>query len=251
MQEGQYAQYPRPPKGEIDFGVISEAFQMVIKNPVPMMAASFFGYFLPLCITYAVTIYVEFQLGFFSPVANQDPMVELEKMGKLYAVQFPMLIGQGIILAPFGYAITVMTLKLVRGESITFKDAFCGFPKFFQSLGGVVLPYILTTLAIVACCIGAPIVGGLLMLTLPMMIDQNMSIGQAMSTSFAKLRPHIWMAMLLFICYAILSTLGAMACLVGAIFTFPLYFIVPALVYRDFTAGTVQVQAPRSDFNES
>jgi|GEM_PF-3403028 len=237
MQEGQYTQYPRPPIREIDFGVVSEAFQLIFKHWQPMLTASFLGYFIPYCAIQVLSIVVQYQLVMLSPTASSDLSTMVDKIGPFFGMFILASIGLGFIIAPFGYAITKMTLKSARGEPVEFSDTFCGFPKLGQSIVTVVGTYLLAGVGIFACCIGLPIVGGLLMFTLPLVIDKGMSPIEAMRTSFEMLRPHIWMAMLLFIVYTILYGIGALACLVGLIVTFPLYFVIPALVYRDFTMG--------------
>ena len=125
MQEGQYTQYPRPPIREIDFGVVSEAFQLIFKHWQPMLTASFLGYFIPYCAIQALSIVVQYQLGMLSPNATPD----FAELWQFLGLEILASLGLGFIIAPFGYAITKMTLKSIRGEPVEFSDTFCGFPK--------------------------------------------------------------------------------------------------------------------------
>lgn len=249
MEPGQYAEYPRGTRGEVDFSVIGEAFQVIFKHPGPMLTASALGYFIPLCITYVVTLTMEFQMGMFSPTASQNTEEMLSKMGQLYAVQIPLTLVMLGCMAVFGTSLVKMTLKSLRGETVEFSDVFSGFQMALPALGVVFLSALAGTVGVLACCVGSLLVYGLLMLALPYMVDQKMSVIDSMKASWQTMRPHMWIGMLLFLVYSLVMSLGAIACLVGVLVTFPIYYVVPTLVYRDLAMPRAPLAPANPDYS--
>lgn len=247
MEPGQYAEYPRGTRGEVDFAVIGEAFQLIFKHPGPILVASALGYFLPICVSYAITLVMEFQMGLMSPTASTDMSQLMSKMGQLYAMQIPMMIGLLLLMSIAGASLTKITLKSIRGEQVDFSDAFSGLPMALPAIGLTILSMIAGAVGVLACCIGSLLVYGLLMLSMPYMIDQKLSVIEAMRRSFETMRPHMWIGMLLYLVYSLVMSLGIFACVIGVIVTFPVYYIIPTLVYRDLAMPRMPV-APSPEY---
>lgn len=77
-------------------------------------------------------------------------------------------------------------------------------------------------------------IAGRLMLTFPLVVDGGQKATAAIRNSWVALRGQTVRAMSFSTLAVILSLLGALLCGVGLVFTFPIYFVAVALVYRDF-----------------
>src|ERR1051325_9617773 len=89
----------------------------------------------------------------------------------------------------------------------------------------------------ILCVIPAFIAQGILMLAEPLIVDQRMGVFESVSRSWAALREDMLMATLFHIVLGIVAGIGAVACGVGILFTFPLLPLGIAIVYRDFFLG--------------
>jgi hypothetical protein len=74
---------------------------------------------------------------------------------------------------------------------------------------------------------------GLLFFTLPLIVERRLGVIDAMKLSFETTRPNMWMFMLFAIVVHLLAGLGGLACGVGALATYPLYFLISAAAYKD------------------
>lgn len=151
-------------------------------------------------------------------------------------------------------------LKLVRGEQAGIGDAFSGFANgFWRLCGTFILMLVLIYLCLVPFGIYAfytlggsgghlgPlfwILGGVLMLAmlyvavcfsfaLPLAADLELGPWDALRTSW-RVVSRRWFTMLgLMIVGVVLSMLGVFACLIGVIFTMPLFYLVTLYAYED------------------
>ncbi len=138
-----------------------------------------------------------------------------------------------------------MALRQIRGEPIAVGDIFT----VTDVIGPLAVAAILVTLAqyvaICALCIGFFIVGGLLMFTVPLVVDRRMSAVEAMGESWNALKGDIIMATLFFfVVQIVFPIVGACACCIGYLFLFPLVPLSTALLYRDFFLGGMQPASP-------
>jgi hypothetical protein len=136
-----------------------------------------------------------------------------------------------------------MALKQLRGETIAVGDMFA----MTDRLGPVILGSLLYGLAVsvgaIFCYLPGLILGALLMFTIPLIVDRRMDPIEAMKLSFETLKGDVVMATLFFLVCMFVGQIGGIACGIGALFTYPLFFLSIALAYRDFflptTGGTV------------
>ena len=78
------------------------------------------------------------------------------------------------------------------------------------------------------------------MFTFPILAQRDVTATEALKQSFYLLKKHWLMASLLYLVFAICSFLGCCALCIGLLVSLPLMYVVPTLVYRDFTMGRGQ-----------
>ncbi|MGH9799453.1 MAG: zinc-ribbon domain-containing protein [Blastocatellia bacterium] len=145
--------------------------------------------------------------------------------------------GIGLLLflgGPFFYSGFCKTaFKQLRGEQITVGDLFSGGDVFLRVLGAAIVIGILAAIGTLLCILPGLVVAGLLYFTLPLIIERDLSISEAISASYEAAKANWLMFTLFAIVVSFLSGLGALACGVGVLATYPLQFTVAAVAYRD------------------
>jgi len=104
-------------------------------------------------------------------------------------------------------------------------------------IGASILIGIGTQIGAMLCIIPGLILAGLWMLTLPLIVDKKMGVIEAMSASFNALKSDMLTATLFYLVLSLVAAIGALLCGVGALFTYPLFPLAIAIVYRDFFLG--------------
>jgi len=108
-------------------------------------------------------------------------------------------------------------------------------------IGPLLIGSLLNGLAVaigsVFCYIPGLVLGGLLMFTIPLIVDRRMDGIEAMKLSFNTLKGDALMATLFYLVVSIVGGLGGIACGIGALFTWPLFFLSISLLYRDYFMG--------------
>jgi len=127
-----------------------------------------------------------------------------------------------------------MALKQVRGQQISAGDVFAAGDTWLPVLGATLLVSIAVGIAYIFLVIPGLILGGLLMLTVPLVVDQRLGVMDAMQQSFNTLKSDWLMATLFYFVLCFLAGLGGVIFGIGIIFTLPLFFLGIAIVYRDF-----------------
>lgn len=102
----------------------------------------------------------------------------------------------------------------------------------------------LTMLGLLACYIGAFVVMGWYLFAIPLIIDRDLSIGEAMRQSKAATSQNLLMFILYAFLVGLISQVGAYACLVGLFITMPLKFTIDAAAYRQTFDGVRTAVAP-------
>jgi hypothetical protein len=124
-------------------------------------------------------------------------------------------------------------LKQLRGERIELRDLFSGGPYFLRICGAVLLIGILASIGGILCIFPAFIVAGLLMFTIPLIIDRNMGVIDAMKASVEATKGDWLMFALFALVLNIIASSGAIVCGIGALVSYPLFFTINSVAYRD------------------
>jgi hypothetical protein len=245
-----YANYPRyfeaggagpipPGPPGIRFAVIGEAWEIIRKDWSPYILAML----LFAVVSYAASFIVQLpvQLLMMRPYQTQPTPGQMPTLDMLFPSSPIFWLGQFIIVVvpqaiqfTLGAGMFSLCLKRLRGQAINATNVFDGF-KYFPSLAVAgMLSIILRLFAMAAFIIPAFFVCGGLAFVAMLILDQKMSPFEAISASFNVLKNELFMMGLLCFCAAFLAEIGGCACLVGALFTGPLYFMTLAMHYHAY-----------------
>lgn len=229
---------PRP--AEVRFDVIGQAWelfkaQMSVWVPIALIALA-----------------VNFGVSMVSNVANQLVIGALESAKADDAVVgialgLTVLVSMALSVIVQGFVTAGMfrvACKQVRGEMIAVNDMF----QVTDVLGSVIWGSILVGLATFAgallCIIPGLLVAGRLMFTLPLIADGRLTATRAMQTSWKALEGQSWISAAFVLVVGLVSQIGACACLIGLLFTMPLYYLSIGLLYRDYFPGKAKPADP-------
>ncbi len=173
-----------------------------------------------------------------------------------------------VIAGPLMGGLFYVNLRAVRGESAEVGDIFAGFRRQFGQLFlGKLIPGLVAGLSLIPVIIAAvvllvvpamsspnqkPDLHNLLLLipiglvcllpmiylqtcwtfTLALIIDKGMDFGAAMKTSWKMVRKHWWQVFGLMLLIGLVNLAGALACLVGLLFTMPIGFAAMMIAYE-------------------
>jgi len=141
---------------------------------------------------------------------------------------------QWIVSSGLGGGAYYMGIKHIRGEAVSIGDLFSKIHLTPRIMGASLLMGLAIAAGMIFLIIPGLIVAGLLMLTIPLIVDKDMGAVEALGESWNALK-HDWMiAPVYLFALAIVSALGALALGIGVIFTYPIFFLGTASVYRDF-----------------
>jgi hypothetical protein len=126
-----------------------------------------------------------------------------------------------------------MAAKQLRGQMIRTADLF----EVTDVLPNLLLASYFEALAISVgmffCAVPGLIVGGLLMLMIPLVVDARIEATAAFSRSWHALKGQWFSATVVHVVAALLAASGGLCC-VGILFTAPIYAMTISLLYRDF-----------------
>ncbi len=149
------------------------------------------------------------------------------------------LVGLAGLLITLGLSAFMMgglyrtAFKQMRGETISIGDLFSGKDLTVNMLLTLFLVVACTMVGALFCVFPAYIVGGLLMFSVPLVVERKLSPMEALRTSFEKTKGNWLMFTLFAFVLGLIAGVGAIACYIGALFTYPLYFLITAVAYRD------------------
>lgn len=149
---------------------------------------------------------------------------------------------------PLGFVVTMLSLfggaffisglyrtafKQLRGEQISLRDLFSGGDVFLRVLVAMLAISVLGTIAFFFCIFPYLIVLGMLHFTIPLMVERNLSIGEALSASYKMTKANWFMFTVFVMVLSLLVSSGTLACFIGLLASYPLYFTITAIAYRD------------------
>lgn len=225
--------YGQPPK--IRFEVISEAWQLFTQQMKTWVIAM---------VIFVVVMMVP---GMVMGVVMVGSGVLGSAMGD-HGGGVVALLGLGVGMVVGGLLLAVvatllmgglyrMAIKQIRGEPIELSDLWSITDVWMNLVGAGLLIGAAMVVGAMACIVPMYIVGGLLMLTIPLIVDKKMGVMEAATLSWNTLKQEWLMAAVLYFVLNFVAGLGAMALYIGMLFTYPLLFLGTALVYRDFILG--------------
>jgi hypothetical protein len=126
-----------------------------------------------------------------------------------------------------------MACRQVRGMPVRTEDLVSVVDVLGELVLGSVLYAAAVFVASLFCVLPGFLVHGLLMFTLPLIVDGRVKATDAMARSFHTLKGEWLGATAFHLVVSFLSGLGTCFCCVGLLFTAPLYVLSIAILYRD------------------
>ncbi len=230
----------------VRFEIIGEAWQKFSANMTPWLLAIL----IMLLITGAImgAFYASvFASTFASAMANKG---EPSPGGQIGSQLVSIVVSTAVNILQFVFlgGLVKMAIRQLRGETIAPADIFSGFQQFAPLALAGLLYTLGVQIGTVFCIVPGLLLAGLWMLTVPLIVDQNLDPVAALTASMKALQPQMWMALLLYFVLSFVAGIGILVCGVGMLFTYPLLPIGTALLYRDFFPERFQATHNNDDF---
>jgi uncharacterized membrane protein len=129
------------------------------------------------------------------------------------------------VLMPIMAGIMMMAIKHYRGEAVDFKSVFDYFYMTGKlALAGVII-YVFTIIGIMLLVLPAIYVSVAYAFTIPLIVDKNMDVWEAMELSRKTVTKHWFKVAGLMGLLSIIMFISAIALGVGLVWTIPLFFV--------------------------
>lgn len=151
----------------------------------------------------------------------------------------------GILTGPVIGGYLLLCLKVMRGEKGEFNEIFAHFDKFIPSLLLTIIVLIplmivglIPILGALAMLVIGPLAGVICLIGLALLFEKNMAPMDAVKEAFKIVtEKNPVMTWVYALACGFLSGLGAIACLVGVLATYPFYFVSMAVAYDELTGS--------------
>jgi hypothetical protein len=231
----QFEQSPQqPPRREVDFQVLSEAFNLLLRHWQVYVIPGLMSLLLLLPM-----FFVAYAPLFLSMVRNEperyDPF-------STFWLQQGLGVGAQLFMMVVNPGVCRYTMNVVRGLPASSSDVWYGFKNPLAYIAIGVFTIIATYVGLLACCIGALFVQGLLMFSIPIKVDTSSDPLQSMGQSWSMLKEGWLLAGVFWLVCALISGLGALACGIGVILTMPFMYVASTMLYCQYVGHV----APRT-----
>lgn len=230
MSGGGYA-----PTGRVNFGWLNEAFDLFKANSGTWILAVLAFFFVPGVIGFVI--------GMVFGVAN----AAAGSAGSLHSGAFGsgLPIGLNLLIQVLSLAYRAfisgglyhMAVKQVRGEPISATDLFNGGRYFLPMLAFSLL----YSLAVIVGFVFF-IVPGLLVISLMLpayaLLGDGVGFSEAISRSIDGMKRDVWNGVAFMFVLGLLLLVSAIPCGLGLFVTYPMFWLVSALAYRDMVGMT-------------
>jgi hypothetical protein len=161
----------------------------------------------------------------------QPPEVPFAALGMFGASYLFLIIGSFVSMY-FQIGFWKAAIKTARGGTPALSDLKGNGHLYLRVLGAsIVVQLFSMLLAIPTCGIGAFFVMGWYLFVIPLLIDKDLSIGEAMRQSKEMTAGQMLLYILFAFVVGILAQLGAYVCIVGVIASIPLHYLIFAVAY--------------------
>lgn len=161
------------------------------------------------------------------PQQPEPPMAAFALFGASYLFMF---FGMFVSMY-FQIGFWKAAIKAARGGTPALSDLKGNGHLYMRVLGATIVVQLLVMLGVFACYIGAFVVMGWYLFVMPILIDKDLSIGEAMRQSKEMTAGQMLLYILFAFVTGIVSQLGIYFCIVGIIATIPLHYLVFAVAY--------------------
>lgn len=134
--------------------------------------------------------------------------------------------------------LTKIAIKFASNQKGEIKDLYNHYPLFFKYLAGSILTGIITVIGFILLIIPGIIFSLKLQFVSYLIIDKGMGPIEAIKRSWAMTKGNVWNLFLLSLITTGLNILGALALLIGLLWTIPTTSIATAYVYKKLSQNT-------------
>lgn len=210
----------------LDLSVIGEAFQLLMKRWQEYLLLGF------LTVTVSFIFFVPGYFGLITLMMTMDSQPNLDAIVGLYGLMFGGLLVGMALAYPFMFGIVSFTIREVQSGDATLADAWRPLRRYGRYMfAGLALSVLQGVASIVGCGLGGIVAGGLLMYVMPIMVHEDLSLGDAIIESYARIKGQWLMASVVVLLASLVSSLGQVACGIGMLLTYPLLVMIPAIHY--------------------
>lgn len=220
---------------EIDFAVIGEAWGYVSKGIGHYAGFAAIGIIVTYIASSMFQIPMQAQMAALAASGTPDFGA---MMGVYAANSFLLIMGQLVsyfITGAMLFGLCSMAMEQLKGGKADIAVAFASLKNGLSAGVVMIIAGFLSSIGVLACIVGAFVVSGLLMLSIPAMVTEKLSIADSLKRSYELTKGQILMATAFYFVVAILAVLGVIACGLGVFVTVPLSVVATYLVYRDLS----------------
>lgn len=196
------------------------------------------GFFVAVVVPIGAFIIIMYAGMFMTMMAQEHPRGAPPQMPLMTFLVFYLgLFALIIVLMPLGaFAMGGAyraAFKQLRGGRVEFRDLFSARDCYWRLLGATLIHFLLAIIGTMLCVIPAFIVAGLFFFTMPLIVERNLGVFDAMRASRDVTRGNLLMFTLFAFVVQLIASAGSYACYVGLLATWPLMFTINAVAYRD------------------
>jgi len=221
--------YP-PAQPRIRFNVIGEAWALFQQDVATWILAAL----IYVGIVFAINFCFGLLIGGAEAVSSSASRPSFFTFSAFFGLRLVVNLASYVISVFLMGGMYRMAVKKLRNNPIQVSDIFSVGDVLPALLLGAFLVGLASGVGFILCIIPGLIIGGLLMFTIPLIVDRHLGAIDAMGQSWNALKGDLLNATLFFLVVSILGVIGALACGVGILVTIPLLVLSIALAYRDF-----------------
>jgi uncharacterized membrane protein len=128
--------------------------------------------------------------------------------------------------------------RQLRGQTTTISELFSEGDTVLRVIGAFLLVSLFVLIGSIFCILPAYVMAGTLQYSVPLVIERNLRVTDALRASWDATKAH-WIQFTLFgLVIQLIGQLGSLVCGVGLLITFPLFFTITVAAYKDMFGVT-------------
>ena len=123
--------------------------------------------------------------------------------------------------------------RQLRGERTTIGELFSEGDTVLRVIGAYLLIAVFAMIGSIFCILPAYVVAGTLHYAVPLVIERNLGVTDALRASWDATKAHWFQFTLFGLVIQLIAQLGSLVCGIGLLVTFPLFFTITVAAYKD------------------
>jgi uncharacterized membrane protein len=242
------------PPGRVNFGWIGEAFNLFKANAAVWIVAGLMLFVVPAVVGGIIGGIYGASAALHPPVGGPPAPFGTNPYGRMNPYQNGLPIGLNLVIQVLSFVYTSylyggiyrIAVKQVRGEMTSIGDLFSGGPLMLTMLGFQLIYLITVLVGSLLCIIPGLLAAGLLFPAYALIADGE-SLSNSISRSVDAMKRDLWNAAAFTLVMSLLVIASYLAFCLGEFVTFPMFWLVAALAYRDMI-GMPGIAAPASPY---